>query len=92
MHQRAFGEHENRFTRVAVVAILVDGIGCGLAAERVLEFERQHRNAVDRQRHIQRLLRLRAEVQLAGQPKPIGLVVRLQLRVQSVRRAEESDP
>jgi hypothetical protein len=31
-------------------------------------------------------------MQLAGEPQPIGLVARLQLRVQAVRRAEEGDP
>jgi hypothetical protein len=92
MHQRAFGEHEDRFTRVAVVAVLVDGIRRRLAAQGVLEFQRHHRDAVDRQHHIQRLLRLRAEVQLSGEPQPIGLIARLQLRVQAVRRAEEGHP
>jgi hypothetical protein len=48
-------------------------------------------DAVDRQHHIQRLLRLRAEMQLPGEPQPIGPVARLQLRVQAVRRAEEGD-
>ena len=92
MHQRALGEHEDRLTRVAVVAILVNGIGRRLPTQGVLELERHHRDAVDRQHHIQRLFRLRAEVQLAGKPQPIGLKARFQLRVQAVGRAEECDP
>ena len=37
MHQCTLGEHEDRLARVAVVAVLVDGVGGGLAAERVLQ-------------------------------------------------------
>ena len=91
MHQRAPGEHEDRFARVAVVAVLVDGVGGGLAAERVLQLQRHQRDAVHRQRHIQRLFRLRAEVQLPREPQPIGPVARLQFRVKPVRRAEKGD-
>jgi hypothetical protein len=36
MHLGALGEGEDRLARVAVVAVLVDGIGGRLAAERVL--------------------------------------------------------
>ena len=47
-------EQEDRLARVAVVAVLVDCVGGGLSAERILEFQRHHRDTVDRQRHVQR--------------------------------------
>jgi len=91
MHQRALGEHEDRLARVATVAVLVDGVGGGLAAERVLQLQRHQWDAVHRQHDIQRLFRLRAEVQLPREPQPVGPVAHLEFRVQAVCRAEEGD-
>jgi hypothetical protein len=55
------------------------------------ELQRHHRDAVDRQHHIQRLLRVQAEMQLSGQPEAIGLIARFQVRIQSMGGAEEGN-
>ena len=52
MHQGTLGEEEDRFARVTVVAVLVDGISRCLARERVFQLQAHHRDTVDRQHHI----------------------------------------
>ncbi len=68
VHQGAFGELEDRFTRIAIMPVLVDGIRHRLATKWILYFQGRYGDAVDRKHHVQRLLATRAEMQLAGQP------------------------
>jgi hypothetical protein len=91
MDQGPFGEQEDRFARVAVVAVLVDGVGCRLAGEGILQLQRHHRDAVDGQHHIQRLLVLATEMELPRDALAVGPVARLQLRIEAMGGAEEGD-
>ncbi|MOA69929.1 hypothetical protein D3C78_1984290 [compost metagenome] len=47
MYQRALGEEEDRFTGVAVMAVLVDGVGRRLSTQGILQLQRHNRDAVD---------------------------------------------
>ena len=89
MDQRAPLELEERLARVAVLLVLAARVLDRLAGERVLQLQRRDRDAVQAQRDVERLLRARREVKLAGQPEAVRRVARLQLRVQLVRRLEE---
>ena len=43
----------------------------GLARQRILQFDRRHRNAIETDRHVQRLLGSRREMQLPCQAKAV---------------------
>jgi len=72
--------------------VLMDRIGHGLARKRILQLQRDQGNAVDAQHHIQRLLRLRAEMKLAGDRHPVGPIALLQFGVEAMGRPEEGHP
>ena len=82
-------EGEDRRPRVAVRAVLPAGVRDRLSGERVLQFQGGDRNAVDAQRHVERLLGVRREAKLARDAGAVGGVARVQLRVQIVRGLEE---
>ena len=72
--------------------VLVDGVGGRLVCHRVLELAGDHRDAVEEQDEVQLLaLLLRIVVYLADDGERVGPVVRLDLRVEPVRRSEGGD-
>ena len=88
VHQRAVLEFEDRLVRVAILPILPARILDPLARERVLQFHRSHRDAVQAQRHIEGFFRARRVMELPGQSQPIRGVAGFEFRIQLVRRLE----
>jgi hypothetical protein len=84
------GKEEDGLARVAVMAVLVNGIGRCLAGKGIFQLQRHHGNAVDRQHHIQRFFVFAAVIKLPGDPQPVGTVARLQIRIEPVGRAEKA--
>ena len=90
--QRAALEFEDRLARVAVPLILPASVLGALAGERILQLQRCHRDAVQAQREVERLLGARREMELAGEAQTVGGVAGLELGIQFVRCLEEGDP
>ena len=68
----AAAEGEERFARVAVAPVLLDGIGYRLLGEAVLELEGRYRQTIDEKREVQRPHGLVAAVaQLPGDAETI---------------------
>ena len=68
-------ELEDLVPRIAIGHVLVPGVNDGLAGERVFQFGRGHRNAVQAQHQIERLGRLPlAVVQLPSDGQAVGAV------------------
>ena len=88
MNQCASLELEDRLTRVPLALVLAPSVLDGLAGERVLQFQRHHRNAVQAQRDVERLLGVRREMELAGKSQAVGGIASLEFRIQIVRRLE----
>ena len=59
---------------IAVVAVLLHGVRDRLAGDRVLQFDRHHRDAVDRQHQVERVPVLVGVAQLPRDREPVGLV------------------
>ena len=89
MHQCATLELEDRLARVAGLLVLSARILDPLARERVLQFHRDHRDAVQTQYHIERLLGARRKVKLPSQPQAVRGVACFKFGVQFMRRLEE---
>ena len=83
---------EERLARVPVVSILPDGIFDVLAGERVLEFRREDGDAVQKEREIDALVALLAEVELANHREEVGRVQSLELLIETARWPEVSEP
>jgi hypothetical protein len=87
--QRAPLKLEDRFTRVAVLLVLPARILDRLDRERVLQLHRGHRDAVQAQRDIERLLGAWREAKLTGQPQAVSGIAGFEFRVQLMCRLEE---
>ena len=88
MHQRAFLEAEHRLARVAILAVLAHGVKDVLLGERVLEFCRRHRQAVDGEHQIEGFLVLVREMHLARHRQPVLRIERRRLGVHPACRRE----
>ena len=86
--QRAALELEDGLMRVAVPLVLPACVLGALAGERVLELQRRHRNAVQAQGNVERLLGARREMKLASEAQAVGGVAGLELGIQFVGRLE----
>ena len=83
---------EERLARIAVASVLPDGVFDVLAGERVLEFRREDGDAVQKEREIDALVALLAEVELANHREEVGRVQSLELLIETARRPEVSEP
>ena len=83
---------EERLARVAVVSVLPDGVFDVLAGERVLEFGREDGDAVQKEREVDALAALLAEVELAHHPEEVGRVQSLELLVETACGPEVGEP
>ncbi len=84
VHERAAGQRDVLW--VAVVAVLRDRLFDALASEMVLQLRRRHRDAVEEQAQVHRLVGVGVEGQLPGHGQAIGVVVRRKLRREFKRR------
>ena len=78
--------------RVAVLAVLEDGVLDALAGQRVLQLGRRHRDTVHEQAQVDRLVARRVVAELAGHRQHVGLVPLDQLRSQPAGWSEERQP
>jgi len=88
VHQRAPFKLEDRLAWIAVASVLLQSVVYRLPSEGVLELHCGHRNAVETQRHVERLFGLRREAELARDAQPVRRVAGFELRVQLVGRLE----
>ena len=86
MRQRAALEFEDWLARIAILLVLPPRIFDPLARKRIFQLHRYHWNTVQAHRDVERLLRTWREMELAGEPKTVGGVAGLKLRIQLVRR------
>ena len=73
MDESAFFESEQGLAVIAV-AVLLDGVPEGLVGERILQFGRGDRKAVETEQDVDGLLMLEAEMNLAGDGEAVGFV------------------
>ena len=88
VHEGAALELEDGFAGVAIVLVLPARLFDALASERILQFQRGDRNAVEAQCDVHGLLGSRREVELPGQPEAVRDVAGFEVRVQFVGSLE----
>lgn len=86
--RQAAAIREQRLARVAVVLVLADRVLHVLPVERVLELRREDRDAVQEEHHIEALLVLFAEPELADDREQVRRVQTTGLLVQAAGRPE----
>ena len=89
--QETMIQSECKFLGAAVVLELVDGTDIVLTCQLVLQFQGNHRNAVDRQHHINGVGIGGAVSELSGTAKDIGIIQFGSQGVQIRLRLEEAD-
>lgn len=79
---QAAAEEEERLARVAGEAVLLDGMGDVLTAERIFELGSEERQTVEEDGQVKRVLVFSAVLQLAHDAENVALVLVLDMRVQ----------
>jgi len=84
MHQRTAFEPEDRFARIAVLAVLLPGIPVCLVGKGILELGRRDGDTVDAQCEVYTQLRIRRRVvELLGDTETIRFIASLQFGIDS---------